>query len=71
MAPIRTMGESGRCNSIASAPLWRSPLTSRITTKGSRNTAATSYALNVGAQIPSSGLQTNPHPVPAPVLTSA
>ncbi len=42
-----------------------------MATNGRRNTATSSYALNVGAQMPVSGSQTAPHPLPAPALTSA
>ena len=54
------------CISIFAAPLCMSPATMRMATKGSRNTAATSQALKVGAQIPTSGENASPTPIAVP-----
>src|SRR5262249_47830166 len=48
------------CISSLRAPLCRSPATSLITTKGSKNAAASSQALNVGAHMPISGEKASP-----------
>src|SRR5262249_54863498 len=44
----------------------RSPPTRRIATNGNRNAAASSHALNVGAQIPMSGENASPTPATVP-----
>src|SRR6185437_3369639 len=61
------------CNSSLSAPLCRSPPTSRMATNGNRKTAASSQALNVGAHTPIKGAIASPTPpaVPPSPLTSA
>src|SRR4051812_3175376 len=56
----------GCCSSSLSAPLCRSPATNRIATNGNRNAAASSHALNVGAQIPISGENASPTPTDVP-----
>src|SRR5579872_6972166 len=73
LAPIRANGHMPRWISSLSAPLCRSPATSRMATNGSRNTAASSQALNVGAQTPISGESASPTPAAVPFrpLTSA
>src|SRR5262245_8323964 len=73
LAATRAMGDIGCCSSSLSAPLNRSPDTSRMATNGSRNAAASSHALNVGAQIPTSGENASPTPavVPFSPLASA
>ena len=50
----------------SSAPLCRSPATRRIATNGSRNAAASSHALKVGAQTPTSGENASPTPAAVP-----
>src|SRR4030095_3560915 len=69
-AVIRVSAETGRCISITSAPLCRSPESRRMPTNGSRNAALISYAPKVGPHTPTSGAHTAPQPVPAPSLTS-
>ena len=64
---MRVKADIGCCISIFSAPLCRSPDTRRMPTNGSRNTAATSQALNVGAQTPMSGENASPTPVLVPL----
>src|SRR5579883_1081804 len=73
LAAMRPMGGMPCWSSSLSAPLCRSPATRRIATNGSRNTAASSQALNVGAQTPMSGESASPTPAAAPFrpLTSA
>src|SRR5262252_8111950 len=66
LAPILASAAIGCCASIFSAPLRRSPDTRRIATNGNRNTAATSQALNVGAQMPTSGENASPTPTAVP-----
>src|SRR5439155_825571 len=71
--PLRAAAGIGRCSSSLSAPVWRSAPTARMATNGSRNAAATSQALNVGAQTPTSGENASPTPpaVPFKPLSSA
>src|SRR4030095_6778213 len=57
----------GCCSSILSAPLWRSPDTRRMPTNGSMHAAASSHALKVGAQMPTSGENASPTPWPTAV----
>src|SRR6476661_4750020 len=66
-APTRANAGIACCASIFSAPLCRSPETRRIATNGSRKTAATSNALNVGAQMPTSGENASPTPADVPL----
>ena len=61
----------GRCNSSFSAPLMRSPETTRMATNGKRNAAASSQALNVGAQMPMSGANASPTPALVPFKPEA
>src|SRR5262245_38105755 len=72
-AVIREIAGIGRCSSSFAAPLWRSPVTNRIATNGSRKAAASSMALNVGAQMPMRGENASPTPadVPSRPLSSA
>ena len=72
-ALMRVKARIGCWSSIFNAPLWRSPVTSRMPTNGSRNAAASSHALNVGAQMPISGENASPTPavVPFKPLASA
>src|SRR3954447_15428307 len=63
---MRATAGIGCCISIFNAPLCRSPDTIRIATNGRRNTAATSQALNVGAQMPISGEKASPTPAVVP-----
>ena len=56
----------GCCSSSFIAPLWRSPATTRMATKGNRNAAASSQALKVGAQMPTSGENATPTPSDVP-----
>src|ERR1700730_860297 len=66
LTAIRASGDIACCSSSFSAPLCRSPETSRIATNGSRNAAASSQALNVGAQPPTSGETASPPPAAVP-----
>src|SRR5438445_7643160 len=66
LADMRPRAGMGCCDSSLSAPLWRSPATSRIATNGSRNAAASSQALKVGAQMPTSGENASPTPAAVP-----
>src|SRR5579859_3968005 len=72
-AAILHSGRIGCCASSLSAPLCLSPPTTRIATKGRRNAAASSHALNVGAQTPMSGENASPTPADVPLrpLSSA
>src|SRR5258706_202110 len=75
-APTRASDDRECCSSIFNAPLCLSPDTRRIPTNGSRNAAASSHALNVGAQTPTSGKNASPAPIaleaaPLRPLTSA
>src|SRR5436305_3794938 len=63
---MRAKGGIGCCASIFSAPLCLSPATTRIATNGRRNAAASSHALNVGAQMPISGENASPTPADVP-----
>src|SRR5439155_15809492 len=65
-AQMRANDGIGCCSSIFAAPLCLSPATTRIATNGRRNTAATSHALNVGAQMPTSGENASPTPIAVP-----
>src|SRR5437660_10929414 len=65
-ADVRTKGGIGCCDSSLSAPVWRSPATRRMATNGSRNAAASSHALKVGAQMPTSGENASPTPAAVP-----
>src|SRR5581483_2137466 len=62
----RTHVAAASCDSILRAPLCLSPATSRIATNGSRNAAAISQPLNVGAQMPTSGENASPTPAEVP-----
>src|ERR1051326_7526076 len=70
---IRHAGGIGCWVSSLSAPLCLSPPTTRMATNGSRNAAASSHALNVGAHTPTSGENASPIPadVPFKALSSA
>src|SRR4051812_26372341 len=72
-AVTRANDDIGCCISILMAPLCASPAISRMATNGSRKTAATSHALKVGAQMPTSGENASPTPsaVPFNPLASA
>src|ERR1700693_5495871 len=63
---MRANGDIPCWISSLSAPLWRSPATIRIATKGSRKTAAISAALNAGAHTPISGDSASPTPAEVP-----
>src|SRR5260221_8696038 len=65
-ATIRSEAGIGCCSSSFKAPLCRSPETSRMPTNGSRNAAASSHALNVGAHTPMSGEKASPTPAAVP-----
>src|SRR5439155_10249944 len=65
-AQMRANDGIGCCSSIFAAPLCLSPATTRIATNGRRKTAATSHALNVGAQIPMRGENASPTPTAVP-----
>src|SRR6266511_2250653 len=65
-AATRANAGIGCCASILSAPLCLSPATTRIATNGNRNAAASSHALNVGAQTPMSGENASPTPTAVP-----
>src|SRR5438445_5784860 len=65
-AEMRANDGIGCCSSIFAAPLCLSPATTRIATNGRRKTAATSHALNVGAQMPMSGENASPTPIAVP-----
>ena len=65
-AAIRAIAGIGCCSSSFNAPLCRSPETRRIATNGSRNAAASSQALKVGAQTPISGEKASPTPAAVP-----
>ena len=65
--------DAGDCTSNVHAPVARSDEKSRMTTNGSRNVAAMSYAPNVGTRTPSSGFIpcASAAPPPATPLISA
>src|SRR5215813_8057259 len=63
---IRANADMGCCSSSFNAPLWRSPENSLMATNGSKNAAANSQALKVGAQMPTSGENASPTPVEVP-----
>ena len=58
---------SPRASGSSPGPLNGSPATRRMPTNGSKNTAATSQALNVGAQTPMSGENASPTPAVVPL----
>jgi hypothetical protein len=66
LTPMRRKAGIGRCSSIFSAPVCRSPPTRRMATNGRRKAAASSHALKVGAQTPTSGEKASPTPAAAP-----
>ena len=66
LAATRRKTGIGCCSSSFIAPLWRSPAITRIATKGRRNAAASSHALKVGAQMPTSGEKATPTPSDVP-----
>src|SRR5262249_43664782 len=63
---MRVSAGAACCISSLRAPVCRSPPTNLITTKGSKNAAASSHALNVGAQMPISGEKASPTPAVEP-----